>query len=157
MKEIFKPIPDYPNYEASNLGRIKSKKRNIDVILKPIINKRGYVTTCLSKKGKVKVHYVHKLVAMLFLNHIPNGMKEVIDHIDCDKKNNLVTNLRVVSQRFNTSRHKGKSSKYTGVCWHKTKKKWYSAIWINDKQKHLGSFENEYDAHLRYEQELKKL
>ena len=154
MKEIFKPIPDYPKYEVSNLGRVKSLQYGKERILKPNSNGFGYLKLYISKDCKIKTHYIHHLVAMAFLDHIPNGHKIVIDHIDENKQNNHATNLRIVTQRFNTSRRRG-TSKYTGVSWDKRAKKWSSQIVINNKKKYLGLFKNEYDAHLEYQKELK--
>jgi len=52
---------------------------------------------------------------------------------------------------------KNKTSKHKGVCWHKQGKKWTAFIRINRKTIHLGSFENEYDAHLAYQKALKDI
>jgi hypothetical protein len=154
MKEIFKPIPDYPKYEVSNLGRVKSLQFNKEKILKSRKSSNLYLNVVLFKDGNAKNFTIHQLVAMAFLKHKPNGYKFVIDHIDENKHNNKLSNLRIVTHRLNLSR-RGGSSKYTGVSWAKPNKKWISRIKINGKSKHLGYFEFEYDAHLRYQQELK--
>ena len=49
------------------------------------------------------------------------------------------------------------TSKYKGVCWNKNKNKWKSQITINSKQKHLGSFTSEEEAHEAYQKALKEL
>ena len=43
-----------------------------------------------------------------------------------------------------------KTSKYKGVSWHKNLQKWRAYIFLNGKQKHLGLFEDEEEAHLTY-------
>jgi len=48
------------------------------------------------------------------------------------------------------------ASKYLGVCWHKTSKKWKAHFKRNKKTYNLGYFTNEYDAHLAVEKGLKK-
>mgnify|MGYP006450878951 CR=1 FL=1 len=154
MKEIFKSIPDYPKYLVSNLGRVKSLYFNKEKIVKSQKSSNRYLNVGLVKDGNKKNFMIHQLVAMAFLNHKVNGHKFVVDHIDENKHNNKLSNLRIVTHRFNSSRRKG-SSKYTGVSWYKPAKKWRSYIKINGKSKHLGYFKFEYDAHLRYQKELK--
>ena len=69
-----------------------------------------------------------------------------IDHIDGDKLNNNIINLRVVTHQqnhFNRTKAKG----YT---WDKHHKKWQAKIAVNGKTIHLGYFENEQDAHQEY-------
>ena len=49
------------------------------------------------------MYKVHQLVAMAFLQHVPDGMNLVIDHINGDKQDNRVENLRIVTQKKNTN------------------------------------------------------
>ena len=49
------------------------------------------------------------------------------------------------------------ASKYKGVTWSKSNKKWFARIVINSKRKYLGQFDLEIDAHNAYQKELKKL
>jgi len=156
MKEIWKDINEYDGiYQVSNFGNIKSLKFNKERLLKFGVNGSGYFVCCLSFNGKVKTKQVHQLVAITFLNHKPNGHKWVVDHIDFNKINNRSDNLRSVSARDNTNlKHIKSSSKYTGVSWYKNLRKWRSAILINKKIKHLGYYENELDASIRYQKEL---
>ncbi len=101
---------------------------------------------------------MHKLVAIAFLNHVPNGYEIVVNHKDFNILNNKLSNLELVSQRENANRkHLKSTSKYTGVYWYKRDKKWKSRIQINGKNKNLGTFENEHDAHLAYQKELDKI
>jgi hypothetical protein len=159
MKEIWKPIKDYDNYLVSNFGRVKSIKFNKEVILKTAF--RGeYLSTGLFKDGKKKTFSIHKLVAIAFLNHVPNGHKEVIDHLDRNKLNNSVTNLQIVTSRENSTRSKKKkTSSYTGVYWNKHDKKWISCINVNGKDKILGRFklEDEILASELYQKSLLEL
>ena len=81
-----------------------------------------------------------------------------VDHINGNTLDNRKENLRIVTRRENArNRHHKKSSKYTGVSWNTEKEKWVAAIFINNKQKFLGRFDDEYEAHLRYEKEVEKL
>jgi len=163
-KEVWKDVPNYKGlYQVSNLGRVKSveryvkhwrggKRRVSEKILKAISNKLGYLHLDLSKKNKRKTYNVHVLVAMTFLNHVPCGHNRVIDHINNCKTDNRVKNLQITTNRHNSSKDKkGGSSKYTGVSWCNTRKKWVARILIKSKQKHLGYFDSEYKAHQAYQ------
>lgn len=101
MVEIWKPIPDFPGYEASNLGRVQSFKKNQSGkwviadqpqrILKPNWVGR-YLRVVLCCSG---VHYsrkVHRLVLESFVGQRPKGM--VSCHNDCNPANNRLDNLR---------------------------------------------------------------
>ena len=159
MKEIFKDIPGYEGtYQVSNLGNVKSFKCLKQKLLKPSINDAGYFRVNLTKNKKINTIKIHKLVAITFLNHNSCGHKLVIDHINNIKTDNRLLNLQIVTNRYNSSKdRKNKTSKYIGVSYYKITKKWVSCIYINGKQKHLGFFKNEYDAHLAYQNALKNL
>ena len=119
MKEIWKDIESYEGlYQVSSLGRVKSLKYNKQRILKTPSDAYGYSVCNLSLNGKQKIFKVHKLVAIAFLNHTPNGHNMVVDHINNLKIDNRLENLQLTSQRENTSKDKKKgSSKYVGVYW----------------------------------------
>lgn len=157
--EIWKKIKDFPDYEVSNLGRVKSLKKHNEKILKLQNGTTGYLTCVLCKDGKLNTKKVHKLVAIAFLNHIPNGYKSVINHKNFNKKDNRVQNLEITTQRENANRkHCTSSSKYVGVTWNKKSKKWYAQINFNCKTKYLGSFDTEelaYNAYLIKLNEIK--
>lgn len=160
--EIFKDIPSYEGmYQVSNHGRVKSLKRyggTSERILKPIKHKKGYLLLRFSKAGKLKTQKVHQLVAMAFLNHVPNGNKIVVDHINHKPDDNRLENLRLVTHRKNLSHRKTPgSSKYPGVTWDKSRNKWLAQIYINGKHKHLGRFTNEEEAGQKYQEALTQI
>lgn len=102
MEEIWKNIKDYPNYMVSNLGRVKSLNYNgtgREGILKPLNNNNGYLKVCLSKNGKMKRYYVHRLVAEAFIPN-PNNYPQV-NHKDENKQNNCVWNLEFCNCSYN--------------------------------------------------------
>lgn len=157
--EEYKDIPSYEgHYQISNFGNVKSLKRNSERILSPSIDKtKGYYRICLRKYKKRKSYYIHQLVAIAFLDHIPNGNKTVVDHINNDKTNNNLYNLQVISNRENLSKDKWRynpSSQYTGVCFHITKRKWESSISVNGTSFYLGCFSNEVIAAQEYKKAL---
>lgn len=91
--EEWKDIENYPNYQVSNLGNVKSipRKKTKGGILKQTINKLGYVKVLLIKDGKNKLVSVHRLVAKAF---IPNPLnKPQVNHINGNKTDNNVSNL----------------------------------------------------------------
>ena len=158
-EEIFIDIKGYEgHYQISNKGRIKSFNRNAENIIKSSIDKtKGYYRVCLYNSGKRKSFYIHQLVAIAFLGHIPNGNSLVVDHINNDKANNELSNLQVISSRENSSKDKWRhnpSSLYPGVYYSLTKKKWASSISVNGTPFHLGYFNIESIAGQEYSNAL---
>lgn len=149
--EIWKNIPDYEGlYQVSNLGNVKRiYKTSNEKILKPTLHSNGYYVVTLKDKERQKVITIHKLVAICFLNHIPSGMNLVVDHINNNKLDNNVNNLRIVTQQENTHKVKFKTctSKYNGVCFVKRANKWVCYKKINGKRKHLGYYNTETEAY----------
>jgi len=77
---------------------------------------------------------------------------EIVDHIDGDKLNNLRTNLRIVTSRQNRWNSPGRpgTSRYTGVCWDRSKGVWKAQINARGVFRHLGYFTSEEDAARAY-------
>lgn len=159
QEEIWKDIPNYEGkYQVSNLGRVKSFCRLKDTIKTNYLDNTGYYVVSICEKNKCVPIKIHQLVAICFHNHKPCGFKLVVDHINGDKLDNRAENLQIVTNRINTSKDKkNKTSKYTGVCWDKSIKRWVSSIKINGKSKYLGCFKDEYKAHLAYQNKLKEI
>ena len=83
---------EFESYKISNRGDVIGKKGRL---LFGSISNKGYKRVYINKK-----HYtVHSLVAMLFIGERPDGF--VIDHIDRDKLNNNVSNLRYITNQQN--------------------------------------------------------
>ena len=156
MEEQWKDIVGYEGlYEVSDLGRVKNAK---GLIKSTNIGKQGYLRTTLCKGGKRNTFTIHKLLAMGFLGHVPNGMNLVVDHIDNNKLNNNLTNLQLITQRENVSKDiSGGSSKYVGVSWNKAKSKWNVSIRHLDQSHHLGYYTIEEEARDAYVQALARI
>lgn len=91
--EIWKDIPGYEKYQASNIGNIRSYwgKGNSVRILRFVQRKRGYRLVGFSTPNGKGMAYVHRLVALAF---IPNPDNKVqVNHKDGDASNNRVENL----------------------------------------------------------------
>ena len=166
--EQWKGIPNYEEcYEVSDLGRVKSVDRIVNnhssyrLVKNRILkqnNSTNYLIVGLNLNNKVKKVYVHHLVCIVFLGHIPCGHKLVINHKNFIKTDNRKVNFEIITHRQNTNqKHLKSSSQYVGVRWYRFTSKWVANIRINGVKKYLGSFTNEYDAHLAYEKALKEI
>lgn len=105
----------------------------------------GYWIFKIDKKS-IKVHRV------IFLWHYGYIPAEV-DHIDCDRGNNRIENLRAAtSQENNRNRgaNKNNTSGFKGVAFEADRGKWKAHICINRKKMHLGRFDSPEAAHEAY-------
>lgn len=97
-REIWKDVEGYEGlYQISSKGRVFSLHTN--KILRASPDNYGYPIVRLSKHGQMKTITVHRLVAKAFLPN-PDNKKEV-DHIDANRSNNNVKNLRWTTRREN--------------------------------------------------------
>jgi hypothetical protein len=93
------PIPNFDKYFISRCGKILSVKNKNPNILKHTLNNCGYKYYCLSNNNKSACKYLHRLLAITFL---PDFSPELqVDHIDNNKLNNDLSNLRMVTKSDN--------------------------------------------------------
>lgn len=84
----------------------------------------------------------------------------LVDHVDGNQLNNTRANLRFCTIRqnnFNRKHEKGSSSRYKGVFWEKSRKKWKSGIRCDGKPITLGFFVDEWEAAQRYNEAAREL
>ena len=86
--EVWKPIRNFPSYNASNKGRIMNIRTQR--IMKTFVNSKGYETVCLRKNNRQYTVRVHKIIAETFLGEHP-GMD--IRHKNYKRSDNDVSNL----------------------------------------------------------------
>lgn len=105
-EELWKPIPTYPTYEASNLGRVRNK--NTNVILRPNKNSKGYRHVVLYRGCKKDKHMVgvHRAVAMAWIP--TDDFSLTVNHKDENKDNNTVENLEWMTNTDNVIYSQGR-------------------------------------------------
>ena len=96
-------------YEVSNLGNVRSIDRIVQTakqplrlkgkVLKPAIDKKGYKRVAIMVNGKLTTLKVHRIVAKTFIDNVDG--KPQVNHIDCVKTNNEVSNLEWVNNSEN--------------------------------------------------------
>ena len=105
MKEIWKKIDCYENYEISNLGNVRRINKDFRCkkykYLIPKLEKNGYLRIGLSKNNKTKFYSIHRLVAQAFVPNINNY--PIVNHKDENKENNNVTNLEWCNHKYNSN------------------------------------------------------
>ena len=115
---------------------------------KPCINPNGYMVTRLNRKN----FYYHRIV-FWFGNddfdilHYDNT--EVIDHIDRDKSNNKLENLRLITFQENLFNQKAK-----GWCYFR--ERYVAQVCVNGKHHYLGSYHTPEEARCAYLEGKKK-
>lgn len=144
--EEWKDIDDFEGiYKISNLGNVKNLKTNklLKGSPKGKSNLEDYLRVVLHHSNKKKTITIHKLVATAFIPNPEN--KPFIDHINRNKMDNKVSNLRWATKSENQANIKyikGKIIKgfYT------TKNQKYQAICCKDGIKYCKLFKTEEDA-----------
>jgi hypothetical protein len=109
---MWKPVVGYEDrYEVSSQGIVRSLVRTrvgkvtgkITLVdskeMKPQVHRCGYLKVWLRSKNDRKMHFVHRIVAKAFIENPENYPQ--VNHIDGDKKNNVVANLQWVTGQQN--------------------------------------------------------
>jgi hypothetical protein len=142
--EVWKDIIDFPNYQVSNLGNVRNKKRLNVLKPKPVSKQYGYICyeVYISKDGGKQYHKkIHRLVGEAFIPNPEN--KSEIDHIDRDPSNNHVDNLRWVTRSENVLNTKIRSDNTSGhknIYWNKEREKFQVKKFKDNKEIYLGAF-----------------
>jgi hypothetical protein len=96
MSEVIRKHPTL-GIEVSSYGRVNipATKNSKEHWTLGCINKKGYSVVMLCKK----LYYVHRLIAQTFIKNENNF--PLVDHIDRNKRNNHVENLRWATSKMN--------------------------------------------------------
>ena len=99
--EIWKDIIEYPGYQVSNLGQIKSFKQSKEGrILKPKLS-GGYLGVDFRKDGKTYYGLIHRIVLSTF-SPVEGWETLTVNHIDGNPSNNKLENLEWMTQSENS-------------------------------------------------------
>jgi hypothetical protein len=111
-KEIWKDVAGFEgHYMVSSIGNVKSVDKKVKggksglklkkgKILKQITTYRGYKRVSMSRDGKSKHFFVHRLMAIAFLENPEN--KPYINHKDGKKINNVIDNIEWCTPQENS-------------------------------------------------------
>lgn len=113
------------------------------------VNRAGYLIITVDGASVL----AHRLAWLMIHGAWPNG---VIDHINQNKLDNRLANLRDVTRQVNTQNNRLKKlgklhgAKLAGANWDKYAGRWKASICIGGRHKHLGRFDTEQEAHEAY-------
>lgn len=111
----------------------------------------GYLIVSVDRKRLL----IHRLIFLYHRGYMPKR----IDHINGDCYDNRIENLRECTQAQNCMNKKGytnRTSKFKGIHFDKTNKKWIAQIQVNGNKKYIGSFASELLAKHAYNVEAIK-
>ena len=117
--------------------------------------KKGAIAGCFSKDGYGRVnvdgrqYLIHRIIFMLCHGECP----EELDHIDGNRSNNRIENLRAASRgenQYNTSRQKNSTTGYKGVTLHKKSGMFHAKIRASGVHKYIGSYGTAEEAYAAY-------
>lgn len=168
MNETWKKIPNYEDYEISNLGRIKTERPILIArgralkypglrYLNPAVMNGYYVITFSVNGKRSRLFYIHRLLWELFVSPISEGME--IDHKNGNRLDNSFENLRLATPRQNLINRipkKGSKTGYRGVSHTNGASTYTAKIKLNSKPLYLGSFRTKEEAALAYNEAAKK-
>ena len=139
QKELKRQLHYDPN--TGIFTRLVSNHHSVKIGEKAGCINNGYVRIVIDNKQ----YYAHRLAWFYIYgewNDFPNA---VIDHIDGNKENNKILNLRKISHQeniLNQKLRKNNTSGIKGVSWHPRDKTWVVRLMINGVAKYLGSFKD---------------
>ena len=110
------------------------------------IDSKGYGAICINRR----IYRAHRLAFLYVYGRWPSGQ---IDHINCDRTDNRIGNLRECSQtqnNANTAQRMTNKSGIKGVSWAARSGKWYAHIQCGGRQTNLGEFQRIEDAQSAY-------
>ena len=116
------------------------------------VNSKGYLHISIDGRE----YKAHRIAWKYFYGEEP---VDQIDHIDGDRKNNKISNLRQANNRqnqMNVKKQKNNTVGLKGVYFNKKSNKWVARIGVNYKRIFLGLFDTPEKAHDAYKDAAKK-
>lgn len=140
-KEIYVKAKSLFDYKDGKLIRKVNAGRGIQGSAAGSVNGRGYCQTTIHQK----IYFVHRLIWLLHYQKMPF----MLDHINGDRLDNRIENLREVTSSEN-SQNRSISSRNTsgikGVSWFAQSCKWKATIMVNGVHNYLGLYVDIRDA-----------
>lgn len=150
--EVLDELFEVDETSPSGLRRRKSVSQNTKEGDIAGTKNQGYWKVKIRHEGKTFLYLAHRIVYAM--NTRKNIDEVLIDHIGGANKGNEPRNLREASRSQNARNRVKKdskcSSKYLGVCWHKSTSKWMARLVHNNTSIYLGVYTSEIDAALAY-------
>jgi len=138
-----------PNNHFQSISKQKRHNNLVAGKVAGTIDRAGYKVVRLTYKGEHKSYRVHRIVYAM--NHGDTDL--LVDHINGDRQDNRIVNLRAVESRVNVSnQHNSDRTGLKGAHWDKEKGRWLANIKFNYKSIFLGRFDTEQEAHDAYNQ-----
>lgn len=136
-QEILKEILHYSEETGQFIWNADRTANKISGNVAGTINK-GYVRIKINNK----IYLAHRLAWLYVYGEPPSSM---LDHINQNKSDNRISNLRISNHRHNAyNRHD--NAKCPGVTFNKQKRKWVALIRINKVKKYLGGYTDWFEA-----------
>ena len=134
--DIFNKIDRGYRGRVAKAGAIATSRHN-----------KGYLRVQVTKDGYRVGYLAHRVAWLLHTGEDPGDLE--IDHIDGRRDRNNFSNLRLVDRQDNMENkreYKNNTSGITGIYWHKVTGKWAVSISARDKRRHIGVFEDFFEA-----------
>lgn len=144
--ETFRALLDYE--PDTGIFRWRVSRRRIQMgAVAGSPNKDGYIRIMVNGMEFA----AHRLAWLYVYGVMP---QDQIDHLNGDKADNRIANLRDVphcmNQQNQTRPPKNSTSGFRGVAWHKRDKRWQARIKVNGREQYIGYFETAEAAHAAY-------
>ena len=114
----------------------------------------GYVRV----KVQGKLYLAHRIIWAMHNNSDPVNLE--IDHIDGNRRNNKIENLRTAKHgqnQANSPAYKNNKTGFRGVHWHKQHEKYCATVNLNKKRIHVGLFACPKEAAMAYDMKAKEM
>lgn len=135
--DLLKHLFDYDKENGNLIWKTKPSQNVKAGDVAGTICKNSYIQICINKK----IYLAHRLVFLMHKGYLP----KTLDHINGDRADNRIENLRPVTasqNQHNRRLNANNTSGYKGVRWNKASKKWMSGLKLEGKYMYLGLYDN---------------